>query len=526
MKLPFWENSIEQQLKEFDVWITPSIQEIQDTKKFEQELEKVDSLIRSIGLATQNFLSKDYCTPESISRTCIDLIEEKISFSESVEEQLELTKGVLEALIALLFMVTGKTDNNLKCQFPVHLGQNDGRYYFPQKKLRKGIIEFENRPLGRTIKLENLSQVIANAIVYGSVDDGLSHLVEKAKWLLDQYLSILLKDDQSIKQFWALGNSYYNLLEVNPGSEKSLLAPIVIFKIRGSVSASGGHIPENMLRSMMEQWGLERGIDFNADDVTLPPSSGDSISAKTRAYDFILPYATKDWTPHIFIQCQFYAGDSGSVSHKVVDQTDASRTSTLKSFPNAMFIEYLDGAGYFASLNTDLRHMIEMESTFDFIQIRSAHIKLRRALQSIGFLTLVDIEHAVLRSDRGLLSSVRSILIDEKYALEEINRSISSYVERRLLNKEGDILSISVERLNFSRCLMIMDLVAITGHEIEKAEDLSGNILIPGYGSLYGNKINEISTEIDSYALNLDYSRTDFANDITWLAENKFVIIR
>jgi hypothetical protein len=73
-------------------------------------------------------------------------------------------------------------------------------------------------------------------------------------------------------------------------------------------------------------------------------------ATKTRAYDFILPYKTEGWEPKLFVQCQFYAGDSGSVSHKVVDQTRSSRPLTLVDYPNARFVEYLDGAGYYASL--------------------------------------------------------------------------------------------------------------------------------------------------------------------------------
>ena len=45
---------------------------------------------------------------------------------------------------------------------------------------------------------------------------------------------------------------------------------------------------------------------------------------KSRAYDFVLPFKTAGWKPSLFVQSQFYAGDSGSVSHKNVDQTSTS----------------------------------------------------------------------------------------------------------------------------------------------------------------------------------------------------------
>ncbi len=170
--------------------------------------------------------------------------------------------------------------------------------------------------------------------------------------------------------------------------------------------------------------------------------------------------------------------------------------------------------------------MIGMKSTVDFIQIRTAHIKLRRELQVAEFLTLVEVEHAILRSKNGEASSVRSILLDEGYSSKEIERTISSAIGKGLLKKEECSLSIKKERLSFARCLLIIDLVAITGRTVKTADDNSGNILIPGYSNLYGNQINKISNEIDAYAPNSNYSRSDFANDITWLTENKFILIK
>lgn len=71
---------------------------------------------------------------------------------------------------------------------------------------------------------------------------------------------------------------------------------------------------------------------------------------KTRAYDFIIPYIKLiigNLNPNYSFN-SIYAGDSGSVSHKVVDQTQSSRTFTLTKYPTARFVEYLDGAGYYA----------------------------------------------------------------------------------------------------------------------------------------------------------------------------------
>ena len=522
MKLPIPSLSLQEQLAEFDLWITPSLQEIQDTDKFASELEKVDTLIRKLGEATENFATVDSCSPKAIAATCVELIELVILNEDEEQERINAAIDILEALCSLLFMVTGKADNNLKCQFPVFLSQTEERIDFPQRRGRKG--KFQYSPLGRTIKYDKLSKVIADALVCYSSAPELTYLEDEAQWLLGKYISAILKDEASIRQFWALGRSYFSLLEANSGSEKSLLAPIVIFKVRGSVSASGGHIPEDILRGMMLSWGMERGVDFNTDDVIVEyDESIANKNTKTRAYDFVLPYRTEGWKPHIFIQCQYYAGDSGSVSHKVVDQTQASRPLTSAQFSGARFIEYLDGAGYYSSLNTDLQHMLGMESTKDFIQVRSAHVKLRRELQDIGYLTPIDIEHAIFRSNDGSTDHVATLLREEGYLKEEVDRAINNSLTRGLILQSDNKLQVKETRATFAKRLFIVDLIAVIG---EPASDSSGYALIPGFGKLFGCQLATISQKLDEYAPNSSYSRNEFAECITWLTEEKLIILK
>ena len=525
MKLPIPNLSLKEQLAEFDLWITPSLQEIQDTEKFTQELIKIDVLIDKLGDATHHFSSMDSCSPKAIASTCVDLIEDVISDGTTEQESIKSAIEILDSLASLLFMVTGKSDNNLKCQFPVFLAQTGEKTDFPQRRGMNG--KFRYSPLGRTIKSNKLSKVIADALVCCSSYKSLEYLRNEAQWLLGKYITAILEDEASIHQFWALGKSYYYLKAENPGSEKALLAPIIIFKIRGSVSASGGHIPENILRRMMVLWGMERGVDFNNDDVILEsPGKNGNNNSKTRAYDFVLPYQTQGWQPHIFVQCQYYAGDSGSVSHKVVDQTQASRPLTLQDFPEAKFIEYLDGAGYYSSLNTDLQHMLGMASTKDFIQVRTAHIKLRRELQDIGFLTPIDIEHAIFRSNEGKQKEVIDLLKAEGYSEQEIGRATNYSIERELIHKDGNKLFVTAEREGFAKKLFIVDLIAIIGEPVKTSEGNAGNALIPGYGELYGSQLSLISEKLDEYAPNSSYSRNEFAECITWLTEENLIILR
>lgn len=525
MKLPNASLTLEQQLEEFDNWITPSIQEIQDTDKYQDELKKVNLLIKSLGEATNNFSDIDHCNPVRIASTCVDLIERAIAINGyGIEEGVLFSVDLIESLASLLFMVTGKSDNNLKCQFPVCLLQNFGAYDFPHRSSSKGVPKFSPKSLGRVIKSDKLAKVVSEALVYANSYEELRYLEGEAKWLLGQYVASILKDEQSVKQFWALGLSYFNLKQLEQDFEQSLLAPIVIFKVRGSVSASGGHIPERKLRDMMECWGLERGVDFNLDDVILGDADKTELS-KTRAYDFVLPYRTVGWEPKIFMQCQFYAGDSGSVSHKVVDQTSASRSLTANKYPDAKFIEYLDGAGYFSSLNTDLQHMLGMNTTKDFVQIRTAHLKLRRELQSIGFLTPLEVEHSFFRAPDSNFASVKKILIEDGYSSDEIDRVIHVCERRGLINiEDGDIISINPDRILFARRIMLIDIVALIGEHATMRD--AGRILIPGYGRLYGAALVRLSEKIDEVAPNLELSRNDFSGDIDWLISEKLIVIR
>lgn len=523
MKLPQSELTTKQQLHEFDNWITPSLQQIQDTDKYVDELSKAETILNALGLVSNNFDSLSHFHQDEISRICIELIEEKIEKITTIQEQEKVAVELIESLISLLFMVSGKTDNNIKCQFPVHLTQGLNVTHFPGKKSAKSVVSFVDGSLGRVLKSDKVAKLIGEATVWSTKKKDFYYLEERAKWLLKHYIETILNDEESIIQFWALGNSYFHLREKSPGVERSLLAPIVIYKVRGSVSASGGHIPENMLRKQMDYWGMERGVDYNLDDVKVDQVEGSKD--KTRAYDFALPFRSEGWEHKLFIQCQFYAGDSGSVSHKVVDQTSASRSVTLAKFPDARFIEYLDGAGYFASLNTDLKHMLSMENTRSFFQVRSASVRLRRELQDVGFLTLLEVEHAIFRSQNGAISEVKELLLSEGYTDPEISRVLFKSISNGHLKETDGRYVVSSQRSEAARKFMLIDVIANIGccHESTK---LSGLALIPGYGAYFGITIQAVSNKLDEIAPNISYDRNSFASDITWLSQEGYIVLR
>jgi hypothetical protein len=346
--------------------------------------------------------------------------------------------------------------------------------------------------------------------------------------LVREFFEFLLSDDAYVSQLWAIGNCYYSLKPYH--KEKSLLSPLVIFKIRGSVTASGGHDPEQLLRVMMSDWGMKPRVDFNNDDVVVDSlvsgiKAVKSERTKIRKYDFVLPYNIAGWQPNLFVQCQFYAGDSGSVSHKNVDQTSSARGYTTKYFLKARFVEFVDGAGYFASLNGDLKTLLQMKNTHSFFQIKSAAIRLRRELQQIGYLMPMEVEHALFCSDGDKKHAVKSLLMDG-YSSSEIERVFSFMLEEGHVREINDTYAVSEARASTSRRYLILDAIAIHGSVLSSQE--KGHVLVPGYGPFYGLKLKELPNLVARRAPALKPVISDtstFLADIEWLAEKGFVMI-
>lgn len=270
MKLPIPAPNLQRDLKEFDIWITPSLGEIPDTEKFKEELARVTRTFEELGQATNNFQDEHRCTPGAIAQSFAQLAN-----GRSDAEQAELFK----CLASTLYLVTGKSDNNSKCQFPLFLRDVAKWNTFPSLKRRKRSVVIEQSPLPRTIKSDDFVELVT----------AIENSAEKSR-LLEQFVSFLLMDEDAIRQFWSLGFSYYALKSLGKGYERNLLSPIVIFKVRGSVSASGGHKPETILRSYLESWGLVSEVDFNTTDVIV---DSDGQGPNEKPVPMILSYHTR-----------------------------------------------------------------------------------------------------------------------------------------------------------------------------------------------------------------------------------------
>lgn len=472
MKLKLKSLKLEDCLAEFDDWVTPTLGDIKDTQRFSSERDAISSAIETLGTKTNQFSKIDYIQPSKLAESIIEHLNGK-----SLNDQISLLLGVF----SLIFLVTGKSDNNCKCQFPIYLRGVLVDTGFPWLTKSNGQLVLSNGDIPRVLNDVFLSKHICALAAFPDVQ----------MKLLSEYVCFLLNDPVYLKSFWAVGNTYFRMKEI--GLNDEFLMPLVVYRVRGSVSATGGHEPEEMLRERMEEWGLVADVDFNTTDVVVGKQK-ENNKTKTRAYDFVLPYNVAGWENILFIQCQFYAGDSGSVSHKNVDQTRASRTFTLKKFKKAKFLEYLDGAGYFGSLNGDLRGIISMKDTFDFFQVKTSVIKLRSALQKIGFLTPMEIIHAWSIANANE-NKIRQILLSEGYKTCEIDRVISDCLSRGILSKTGSKLSVSDKSIEVARRYLLLDFIANIGKPLSLS-NRKGTIVIPGFGKDFGVSFSEIADAI------------------------------
>lgn len=518
MKLPIPAPDLQRDLKEFDIWITPSLGEITDTDKFKEELARVTRIFEELGQATGYFQDERHCAPGAIAQTFAQLAN-----GRPEAERAELFKS----LASTLYLVTGKSDNNSKCQFPLFLRDIARWDKLPSvtrrinKKTGAETKSVRDKALPRTLESDAYMGLIA------AIDNGATE-----SRLLEQFVSFLLMGEDAVRQFWSLGFSYYALKQFGRGYERNLLSPIVIFKVRGSVSASGGHKPEAILRSHLESWGLIPDKDFNLADVIVD-REGQGKDEKTRAYDFVLPYRTPGWFPEwqnrIMMQSQFYAGDSGSVSHKNVDQTKTSRDRVLEKFKNTRFVEYVDGAGYFSSLNSDLRKILAMETTHSFIQIRSAPIRLRRELQALGFVTPLEIEHALIQSS-GEEDEIGAKLVAQGYRAEEVRRAIEHATDHGVIRKEGTKLALHEGRREIVRQHLLLDVLSIHGRDVQLGTAASAaSVLVSGHGAFFGLEMDELvnSAVANGGELREDISHSQtFAADIKALSQRGFTMMR
>jgi hypothetical protein len=533
MKLRTEELNTAEQLAEFDQWLTAKLDRIKNTDKFSNEINALCDCIIAISAHLGNFRDYQSCNVENLCMA-VENVCDGLIVNDFFAKDERRVANFLDSFFNLLFLSTGATDNNLKNHFLIKLKADDVAPLLPKRGRSAKVIKFTLVNIPSTTKSSFISEKLASCFVGAH-----RHYIDKVstepvfdlllyfKIILKEYVSLILEDEEDSHQLWAIGRSFMNLSEEhgNRSFGKYLLNSCTIFKVRGSVSASGGHITEDILRQKLSSIGLRADVDFNTNDVTIGEEEiveNGKRKKKTRAYDFILPYQIENWEPKpkLFIQAQFYAGDSGSVSHKVVDQTISSRIYTLNQYPNARFVEYLDGAGYYASLRGDLEHMLTYDNTASFFQVKSILLRLRRELQHIEFLTPIEFEHAILVSDTASTEAIFTALLDEGYPQEEIERAKSICISQQFVNEEEGKLSISESRIDIARRLLILDVAANHSYKLTEAQRISQKyILVPGFGENVGLLDSELTKLLDDICKQLKITTAEYSADIEWLLD-------
>lgn len=539
MRLPPEQLDTEEQLAEFDQWLTAKLERIKDSEKFTSEVKSLCGCIRQVAPYLNNFSSYKICNVDNLCDAVIQASGHFFKGDEFSDDETSVA-GFYEGFFNLLFLTSGATDNNLKNHFLIKLQSDGVKPLVPKRRAGKKIIKFQLMELPSITKSDLVAKLLAACYVGSRVEYGNIVKTEPVFDLhvyltlfLKEYIGLILEDPEDILQFWAICHSYMDLSQMagNDDFGRYLLNSCTIFKVRGSVSASSGHITEDILRDKLSAIGLRANIDYNTTDVTIGEQEvveDGKRKRKTRAYDFILPYQVGGWEPKpkLFIQSQFYAGDSGSVSHKVVDQTQSSRKFTLEKYTSARFVEYLDGAGYYAALRGDLAHMLSFEDTASFFQVKSILIRLRREFQCIEFLTPIEFEHAVLMSEVNSRENVFNLLLSDGYPLNEIERAEQVSIDSSFLTLKDNIYNIAEERLEVARRLLVLDIAASNSINIvDKERAPKNSLFIPGYGPNVAILQSELAKLVCNAAKQIEISAFDFESDIEWLL-NEGVIKR
>ena len=116
MKLPVKPISAGDTLLEFDVWLTPTLGEIRDTERFQNEMESSVRIFEVLGRTTDKFSLKK--KPDI--RKIAEAVELEINGADK-----KYAKKFLVSIADLIYLVSGKSDNNCKCQLLIYIRQRN-----------------------------------------------------------------------------------------------------------------------------------------------------------------------------------------------------------------------------------------------------------------------------------------------------------------------------------------------------------------------------------------------------------------
>lgn len=204
MKLHKYTKTVDEKMSEFDIWVTPSLGEIRDMPQFQDNLDNMKFGFQAMAAITNSFRELQSCSSSRLAKNIVEYIS-----GRKQEEQ----EKILNSICNVLLLVTGKTDNNLKCQYPLLLRNTYDISTYPQKNASGEWIE---KNLPRTLQFDAVTKIILH----------LSEKVDVQEKFLESYIHLILSDEQYSEQLWCLGNAFCAQCEL--GNESSLLSPMMI----------------------------------------------------------------------------------------------------------------------------------------------------------------------------------------------------------------------------------------------------------------------------------------------------------
>ena len=112
MRLTKHKYTEKEKLSEFDRWITPSLGDIKDCIEFKNILAELEDGFNSLSIYTNGFSALETCSSYNIAESIIFHIG-----------QVHDIQSHLANVFNAILLSTGKTDNNLKCQYPLVLNK-------------------------------------------------------------------------------------------------------------------------------------------------------------------------------------------------------------------------------------------------------------------------------------------------------------------------------------------------------------------------------------------------------------------
>lgn len=192
MKINNYNATLDEKMSEFDMWVTPSLGEIRDTLQFRINLEQLKIGFDYIADITENFIDVSHCSSSALATNVLSYLSGKDD---------DTAKDILDSICNVFLLATGKTDNNLKCQFPLMLKNQIGISTYP-KKMSGG--RWREKDIPRVLSMTEVTKTIVQLV---GKDDYRAVFVES-------YFHLILSDEDYARQLWCLGNAYVSQKEL------------------------------------------------------------------------------------------------------------------------------------------------------------------------------------------------------------------------------------------------------------------------------------------------------------------------